>query len=1161
MFKSSRWRSEKNKIKSVFKLQFHATQVSQLGVDALIVSVIPGDIGKPTVKLDKAIVRDGSCRWENPILETIKFFREPRTGKISAKIYRFSVSTGSAKNGVLGEISIDFANYAEANKASTVSLPIKNSNSGALLHVFIQRLQANVDQRDVEECDDAKSKSQDMSLKTHLSNGDIDETIMIDEPINKTIHNAELNGNDRASSGSDITLSSSDSSSGVNTPRELGMRNVEVHPEPPPLRTGAFASTNYEEHQRSQWEWSGGSDHGVHTDDSTQSSHGERSHQPLDVEIEKLKSELIALARQADVSELELQTLRKQIVKESKRGHDLSKEVSSLKEERDSLKEECERHRSFHKRSDNAQINNKLQSGDDLRAALEEIRQELNYEKDLNANLRLQLQKTQESNAELIFAVRDLEELLEQKNNKTTDRSNKSGSFEDDAELKANMGKCETDDEEQNALEEIVKEHRQKNETSLLEQKIIDLYSEIEIYRRDKDELEMQMEQLALDYEILKQENHDMSYKLEQSQLQEQLKMQYECSYHLNDFESQNESLENELKTRSEEFSDSLVRIKELESDSKSLEEELKARSKEFSDSVVTIKELESHSKCLEEELKTRSKDFSDSLVRIKELESHIGNLEEELKKQSKEFSDSLVTIKELKSDIRSLEEELKTQSEEFSDSSVNIKELESHIKSLEEELEEQAQGFEADLEVLMVAKVEQEQRAIRAEEALRKIKWKNAATAEKLQEEFRRLTKQMASTFDANEKVALKAMTEAGELRVQKSQLEEMLRKTKDELQAVRDEHEAKLHELSNQIYDKTSQMEKMSLEVDDTTKQLEHQKKHEEEIKETFSREVSQLKAEIRRLETEISCISEHAGHSKSLIDELEKVKASAKNNEMLLERGNVERNELLNRIALVQKEADQSLEELNRMKNLKDEKEATVELLQSELEKLKAQCGTFKNSLFEDEVEKEKLRKQVFQLKNDLKKKEDALISMEKKLKDSNGRVAISNGTKTTQKNNKSATVPRNLNEVTGLKEKIKLLEGQIKSKEAALEISATSFMEKEKDLQNKMGELGSQVEELIQSSAFQKVLKDASTLTSNSVVLEESSKEDEKEKNNLDDLVTELGLLKENNRLMECELKEMQERYSEISLKFAEVEGERQKLVMTVRNLKNAKKAYN
>ena len=46
------------------------------------------------------------------------------------------------------------------------------------------------------------------------------------------------------------------------------------------------------------------------------------------------------------------------------------------------------------------------------------------------------------------------------------------------------------------------------------------------------------------------------------------------------------------------------------------------------------------------------------------------------------------------------------------------------------------------------------------------------------------------------------------------------------------------------------------------------------------------------------------------------------------------------------------------------------------------------------------------------------------------------------------------------------------------------------------------------------------------------------------------------LKDKNEAMEAELKEMQERYSEISLKFAEVEGERQQLVMTVRTLKNS-----
>jgi chromosome segregation ATPase len=60
-------------------------------------------------------------------------------------------------------------------------------------------------------------------------------------------------------------------------------------------------------------------------------------------------------------------------------------------------------------------------------------------------------------------------------------------------------------------------------------------------------------------------------------------------------------------------------------------------------------------------------------------------------------------------------------------------------------------------------------------------------------------------------------------------------------------------------------------------------------------------------------------------------------------------------------------------------------------------------------------------------------------------------------------------------------------------------------------------------------------------------------------NLTELLTEMAQLKEKNKCMEIELKEMQERYSEISLKFAEVEGERQQLVMTVRNLKNGKRS--
>lgn len=58
-----------------------------------MISVVPADVGKPTVKSEKALVRDGSCFWENAVYETVKFSREPKSGKIHERIYYFVVGT------------------------------------------------------------------------------------------------------------------------------------------------------------------------------------------------------------------------------------------------------------------------------------------------------------------------------------------------------------------------------------------------------------------------------------------------------------------------------------------------------------------------------------------------------------------------------------------------------------------------------------------------------------------------------------------------------------------------------------------------------------------------------------------------------------------------------------------------------------------------------------------------------------------------------------------------------------------------------------------------------------------------------------------------------------------------------------------------------------
>lgn len=1103
MFKSSRWRSEKNKIKAVFKLQFYATQVSVVGVDALVVSVVPADVGKPTVKLEKATIHDGCCYWDNPVYETVKFVRDPKSGKIHERIYHFVVSNGSAKGGVIGDASMDMSCYVLATKSSSVSLQLKGSKPEVLLHVSIQRMTDSLDERGSEESESISS--QDRSLRAQMSNEDMSRICNVAPFEDTQVSNpsSKVEGNRRASNGSDLTLSSTDSSLGVDTPRDILVKNDNIHQNGKSFfssevngsalgRSVSDESAAAHDERQKSWEWLGGLALESSTDDSSDTpreDHGRADSVEIGgTEVEGLKRDLAVMSRQAEMSELELQALRKQIVKESRRCQDLLKEITKLKQERDVLKDECEKLKSVSCNLDEATAEDKMLSGgSDPLALLKELRQELDYEKDLNNNLRIQLQKMQESNSELLLAVHDLDEMLEHKNKEVVDlldKSTISGSLE---RLLGGNSLHETVgiDEELKASEDLMKEHTDAKDLHELEQKIMDLQREIEIYRREKEEIEVQMEQLALDYEISKQENHEMSYKLEQSQLQEQLKMHYECS---------------------------------------------------------------------------------SSYAALNELENQIENLENELSMQSQKVSDSVKTIGELESQVKDLKGELEKRSQEHSHSVIAVKELEFQVKCLEDELEKQAEGFEADLESLTCAKIEQEQRAIQAEEALAKKRWQNVNAAERLQDEFRKLSLQMASSLEANEGLAAKALTEAKDLRLQKSILEGKLKKASESGQLVREQYKVRLRELSCQVVTMANQIQELQSEANKKSEELENEVKRTEETQKRLEQEIIALKMQIGTLETENRALSKQAEERESLMSELDHKKRLFYELEALLEKCKKEKTELEMRIALVKGRAEESLQELRRTTCLMDEKDSKAKELQLEVDNLKAECNQIKQLLSDDEFEKEKLRKQVYQLRNDLMRKEGSLNSCGKNLKE-----CIADGSSYDRK------------EISNLKEKIELLEGQIKQKESALESSTNAFLVKEQELHRKIEDLEHTLGVLNHSSrtfseqnldkeiivredvnvTFRPRPSDGS-ISPTSVM---STGDDSEEKNmkswavcagQLNELLGEMGLLKEKNKEMESELKEMQDRYSEISLKFAEVEGERQQLVMKLRNLKNAKK---
>lgn len=765
MFKS--W-NKKNKIKAVFKLQFHVTEVPKLKKPAVMISLVPEDVGKPSVKLEKVAVQDGTCTWENPVYEPVKLIMETKTGKINEKIYHFIVSTGSSKSGYLGEASIDFSDFVAETEPLTISLPLKFANSGAVLHVTIQRMLGADDER---EENGAPRLHKNGSLESQDGTWDTDgNNLSFSEDGN--IFPKEDN-----ESYKKMTAAEQDAANFLSP----------FKTKPMPQKEAADASaTNNKMQNRRKLNWSVDSasdDSLLESPSSLEDNHRrERSEEVSNDSIIKLQNEVTILMRQAELSELEIQSLRKHIEKETKHGQNLSRQISSLKEERDNFELECEQLRALQKRTDEAEALKRLQATiKDSRAQLEATGQELDHEKKLRDNLQLQLQETQDSNSELNLVVKDLEDLVERKNMQISDLSR---------EVEHARSAY------QQSLEENAKRHNDVDEVELLEAKIRDLHGETKMYKEERERENMKIKQLTSNCDLLKQDNYDMSLKLKQNQ-EEQMKLENECA---------------------------------------------------------------------------------DYIATINVLESQVERLEETIKKQAREFAEALISINE----------------------------LEGQVKDSEKELERQAKGFEDDMDSIKRAKAEQEQRAIQAEEALKNSRLNNTIKAERLQEEFRSLSREMSLKVDENDKQVTKAQTEASELRLQNRILEDKLQKATEELNLFKHQEKVKLQELMNKIDLKEKQMRQVSSELNNMSQQLECAQKREEEKHEAFLTEVQMLKAEIERLNMEKSNLSQEEDEKVRLRDETERIKKAVYEKEMLIQRLNKDKESLEAKFELAKKEA---------------------------------------------------------------------------------------------------------------------------------------------------------------------------------------------------------------------------------------------------------------
>lgn len=126
-------------------------KIPQSGWDKLYISFIPADSGKATAKTTKANVRNGTCKWADPIYETTRLLQDIKTKQFDEKLYKLVVAMGSSRSGLLGEATINLADYADASKPSVVPLPLIGCDSGAILHVTVQLLTSKTGFREFEQ--------------------------------------------------------------------------------------------------------------------------------------------------------------------------------------------------------------------------------------------------------------------------------------------------------------------------------------------------------------------------------------------------------------------------------------------------------------------------------------------------------------------------------------------------------------------------------------------------------------------------------------------------------------------------------------------------------------------------------------------------------------------------------------------------------------------------------------------------------------------------------------------------------------------------------------------------------------------------------------------------------------------------------------------------
>ncbi|CAK7343268.1 unnamed protein product [Dovyalis caffra] len=464
-----------------FKLScFKALQVPK-GWDKLFVSIISVETGKTIVKTSKAGVRNGNCQWSETLTESIWTALQDESSKeLEDCLFKFVVATGSARSGILGEVTVNMASYMSSNDPLPVSFPLKKCNHGTVLQKTIEKgsiilldkfptthhpaaeesgivkIQCLTPRTKLIRDDESKetyshkedinvdTRSHEVEIKSEEFNNSLTEKIegsYSSTDLSYTAHRHERGKTEASFSNSD-SHHSYDTAEGF-TERDSFSPSNKLSGDEHPLNSvpqGRYPVDNPSESNHSSFK-----SRIRHSENLSQEDPQEFAASPLRISgsskslleaaedtIEELRNEAKMWERNARKLMLDLEILRKDYSEQSKNQANLYMELSAACAECDGLQKEVEQLKLLEKSTSKpAAVEDYTLQDEGATHFIKELENDVMFQKESNANLGLQLKRSQESNVELVAVLQELEEIIEKQKNEIENLSALQSKFSD----------------------------------------------------------------------------------------------------------------------------------------------------------------------------------------------------------------------------------------------------------------------------------------------------------------------------------------------------------------------------------------------------------------------------------------------------------------------------------------------------------------------------------------------------------------------------------------------------------------------------------------------------------------------------------------------------------------------------------------------------------